>query len=138
MNNDMNTGMGYLIVKVSTARGAIPLEGASVSIRGASPENSDIIYSLRTNRSGATERVALPTPSRLLSQSPRDIRPYALYSIDVFSRGYGALALPQVAVFDSVTSIQPAVLIPLPDNAYPDSYSISAPQSPSDRDSQRG
>ena len=135
MNNNPNIGTGYLIVKVSTARGAIPLEGAAVNIRGAAADNSDIIYSLRTNRDGATERVTLPTPAKLLSQSPDNLQPYALYSIDVFKEGYSDIVLESVAVFDSITSIQPAVMIPLAANNYPDSYERTSSRAPSDNDS---
>ncbi len=132
MNNNPNIGSGYLVVKVSTARGAIPLEGASVSIRGASADNSDIIYSLLTNRDGSTSPALLPTPAKLLSQSPGNLQPYSLYSVDVFKEGYGDLSIVNVAVFDSITSIQPAVMIPLPDNKYPDSFERGSDSSPSD------
>ena len=138
MNNDMNIGRGYLVIKVSTARGAIPLEGASVSIRGASGNSSDIIYNLTTNRDGLTPPALLPTPARLLSQSPENLQPYALYSVDVFKKGYGDLFFNNVAVFDSITSIQPAVMIPLPDNSYPDSLERKSDISPSDLGSTGG
>ena len=38
-DNNKLTGTGYLIVRVTTASGAIPLEGAQVGIREYSPEN---------------------------------------------------------------------------------------------------
>ena len=81
MNNDISQAKGYLLVKVSTARGAIPLEGAQVIIRGAQRDSSDVIYSLLSDRSGSTPRVALPAPRRILSQSPESLSPYALYSV---------------------------------------------------------
>ena len=137
MNNPSQTpqtngGTGYLIIKVSTARGAIPLEGASVNIRGATPENSDIIYSLVSNADGLTPKIALPTPLRYLSESPGNIIPYALYNIDVFNDGYADLSFTNVAVFDSITSIQPAVMIPLPDNEYTDSFTPKQDMNPDD------
>lgn len=137
MNNpsqtpQINGGTGYLIIKVSTARGAIPLEGASVNIRGATPENSDIIYSLVSNEDGLTPKIALPTPLRFLSESPGNAVPYALYNIDVFNDGYADLSFTNVAVFDSITSLQPAVMIPLPDNEYTDSFTPKYDQNPDD------
>lgn len=128
-------GKGYLIVKVSTARGAIPLEGASVNIRGAEPSNSDIIYSLISDRDGITKKVELPTPLRGLSEVPGNIAPYALYDIDVFKEGYRDLVLKDVSVFDSITSIQGAVMIPLAANRYPDSFEPVSDISPSDAES---
>ncbi|MBE6546872.1 MAG: hypothetical protein E7668_05485 [Ruminococcaceae bacterium] len=104
--------VGYLIVKVSTARGAIPLEGASVTIQGGDTANSGITYSLRTDRDGQTERIALPTPARSISQSPNSTVPYANYNIDVFREGYVPLRFQNVPVFPTVVSIQPAVMVP--------------------------
>lgn len=137
MNNPSQTpqtngGTGYLIIKVSTARGAIPLEGASVNIRGATRENSDIIYTLVSDQNGLTPKIALPTPLRYLSESPGNIIPYALYNIDVFNDGYTDLSFTNVAVFDSITSIQPAVMIPLPDNEYTDSFVPKYDMNPDD------
>ena len=108
------TDVGYLVVKVSTARGAIPLENAAVSIRGEG-EDTGIFYSLTTNSDGATERVSLPAPSRLSSETPGNVKPFATYSIDVFKEGYLPLAFRGVPVFSSILSIQPAVMIPSPD-----------------------
>lgn len=116
------TDVGYLIVKVSTARGAIPLENASVSIRAEDGENTGILYSLTTNSDGATERVSLPAPSRISSESPGAIKPYATYSIDVFKDGYLPLAFRGVPVFSSILSIQPAVMIPSPDGTRDDRF----------------
>ncbi len=104
--------LGYLIVKVSTARGAIPLEGASVSIQGAEAGNANIVYSLRTNRDGQTERIALPTPARAESQTPSNVAPYSHYNIDVFRDGYVPLRFQNVPVFPTIVSIQPAVMVP--------------------------
>lgn len=107
--------MGYLIVKVSTARGAIPLADASVLIRGTRPEYAEILHALRSDRDGMTERIALPTPPRSASEKPSDAIPYATYSIEVAKEGYLPLSFSQVPVFPTVTSIQPAVMVPAPD-----------------------
>ena len=112
MNNSQLNSEGYLIVKVSTAQGAIPLEDASVSIRGGSPETSGVLYSLRTDRDGQTPRVTLPTPPKSASQAPGTVTPYSVYNIDVFKEGYVPLTFHQVPVFPSILSIQPAVMVP--------------------------
>ena len=114
MNNatDRPDSLGYLIVKVSTARGAIPLSGASVTVRGTQESNSNIFYSLRTDRDGQTERITLPTPARAESQTPDNLAPYSTYSIDVFKDGYIPLRFERVPIFPTVVSIQPAVMVP--------------------------
>ena len=105
--------IGYLVVRVSTARGAIPLEGASVSVRGGTPETSGIIYSSLTNQDGLTEKIALPTPALSLSESPGNPTPYSIWSIDVFKDGYSPIFFTSVPVYPSVVSVQPAIMIPL-------------------------
>ncbi len=132
--NNEASGVGYLIVKVSTARGALPLEGASVNIRGSDSASSGIILSLVTDSAGLTKKVALPAPPRVLSESPSIIIPYSLYDVDVFKEGYTDLHFSDVSVFDSVTSIQPAIMIPLADNQFTDNYEQGNGFSPSDRD----
>ena len=109
-----NESVGYLIVKVSTARGAIPLSDATVRIRGGTPESSGILLSLQTDRDGQTQRVSLPTPPKSFSASPNDEKPYSVYNIDVFKEGYVPLEFQAVPIFPDVTSIQPAVMVPAP------------------------
>ena len=118
MNPSSNAtdSVGYLIVKVTTARGAIPLADASVLIRGGEKENSDVIFSLRTNRDGQTPRLTLPTPPRSASESPNGGVPYATYNVEVAKEGYLPLSFPNVPIFPSILSIQPAVMIPAPES----------------------
>lgn len=111
-----NEEVGYLVVKVSTARGAIPLENAAVSIRGSSPENSDVIYSLTTNSDGITEKVSLPAPARALSEKPGTASPFSRWNVDVFKDGYIPVTFQNVPVYASIVSVQPAVLVPAPEN----------------------
>lgn len=117
------TGMGYLIVRVSTARGAIPLEGARVDIRtyedekGSDPvTRGDIVASLVTGRDGCTVRIPLPTTPAAASESPGASRPYARYSADVFLVGYRRQCYLGIPIFDGITSLQSAFLIPLPED----------------------
>ena len=124
INNGMD-GTGYLIVRVATARGAIPIENAHIRIRaaaspddplreeGASGEGA-LIAVLRTDRDGLAPRLALPAPSRALSERPGGTAlPYALYDIEVTEEGYESHAYQNVPIFDTVTSLQTVELIPL-------------------------
>ncbi|MBQ8345224.1 MAG: hypothetical protein IJY42_03050 [Clostridia bacterium] len=107
-----NQSYGYLIVRVSTARGALPLGGVSVKIRGSDQDSSGVIASFVTDSDGKTPRIALPTPNRSASEHPGNARPYATYSVDVLGEGYLPAYFEEVPVFPSVLSIQPAVLVP--------------------------
>lgn len=120
--SDMNStiGTGYLIVRVSTASGAIPVSEATVAIRsGNGKEWGDkgaVVQILHTDRDGNTPRLALPAPPRTNSTQPGSMVPYASYQIDVSADGYYRQYFTGVPVYDGVTSIQPAALIPLADN----------------------
>ena len=117
MNTTSNTAsVGYLIVKVTTARGAIPLADASVTVRGTEPDTSGVLFSLRTNRDGQTERITLSTPPISVSEAPSSSLPYATYDIDVQKDGYRPLSFENVPIFPSILSIQPAVMIPAPED----------------------
>lgn len=130
-NPGANTGTGYLIVRVATARGAIPLENATVNIRAAATPDGEIreegvpgegylIAALRTDRDGLAPRIALPTPPRSMSESPGNGRSYALYDIDVALDGYRSNYYQNVPVFDTVTSLQTVELIPLSEGERPE------------------
>lgn len=120
-----NTGQGYLVVHVTTARGAIPLEGAQVNVRGYEPEfeegRGDVIASLVTGRDGNTEPLPLPAPPRSESMQPGNEKPYATYNIEVTLEGYFTQNYANVPIFDGIAAVQPADLIPLPENGRTDS-----------------
>ena len=117
--NNASQTTGYLIVKVSTARGAIPLQDAAVNIRGNSDSDSGVIYSLKTNSDGQTPKVELVTPELYYSDTPGSPIPYALYNIDVFKDGYVPMYFNNVPVFPSIISVQPAVMLPLSEGGTP-------------------
>ncbi len=120
-----NAGEGYIVVRVSTARGAIPVSGAEVIIRNNDPGNStDIVASMLSSNSGLTTQISLPAPSKVLSESPGNIRPYSTYNIEVRADGYFTQNYNEVAVFDGITSYQNAILIPLPDNVKSDNFTF--------------
>jgi hypothetical protein len=106
-------GIGYLTVRVSTANGAIPLENASVNIRGGDIQASDVIYALATNSDGLTPTVSLSTPPLSASTSPQTDEPsYAVYNVDVYADGYVPAFFHNVPIFSGINSVQPAVLVP--------------------------
>jgi hypothetical protein len=116
-----NSGMGYLLIRVSTALGAIPVAGATVIIRNDLPDveggdRGSIIQVVTTNRDGNTPKTALPAPARTNSTSPGNGLPYATYNIDVSADGFYRQYYNKVPVYDGITSIQPAMLIPISQN----------------------
>jgi hypothetical protein len=104
--------LGYLVVRVSTALGSIPLENATVHIRGNTADSSGVLYSLLSDRDGLTKKVALPAPPRALSGAPGTVLPFSTWNIDVTKEGYIPVSFQNVPVYSQVVSVQPAVLVP--------------------------
>lgn len=128
---DGYTEVGYLIVSVFTARGAIPIDDALVTITYATPGTASPHAVLSTNNSGRTPKIELPTPPRNLSLSPTDHSavpaaplPYALYNIEVVKEGFYTVKYVGVKIFSGITAIQNTDLVPvsegLPDSFYVD------------------
>ena len=108
---------GYLIVHVTTARGAIPLEGAEVLVRDYSPEfaenRGDVRLSLISDRDGNTARVSLPTPPVGQSLSPGTVQPFSIYNLEVRLDGYRSQIYYALPIFAGITAVQPVDMIPL-------------------------
>ena len=116
-NSSEYTGTGYLVVRVSTASGAIPLPNATVLIRGNEPDFSAVIARLYSGQDGLTQKIALLTPPRSLTDSPTETKkPYATYNVEVYLDGYHPISAQGIPLFDGITSIQPADMIPIPKN----------------------
>lgn len=119
------TGTGYIIVKVATASGAIPVEGTTVIIRGNEDRNSSILLSFLTDRDGLIVRTPLPAPSKEESQSPSNGRkPFSTYNIDVLKEGYYPQYYQNVPVFDGITAVQTANIIPISEGGEKNPYVI--------------
>ena len=127
MNESTSDGIGYLIVRASTALGAIPVPDATVTVRNGSDDTSSkrggILYVLNTDKDGKTPRVALAAPPRSVGLSPSAAPAYATYNIDVQADGFYRLYFHQVPVYEGITSLQPAFLVPVAENGSPDGLS---------------
>ena len=114
------SGRGYLIVHVTTARGAIPLEGAQVTVRDYAPEftepRGDVLYAMVSGRDGNTERIALPAPAKGDSLAPGNGRPFSVYNLEVQLEGYRGQSYFALPIFEGITAIQPVDMIPLSEN----------------------
>ncbi len=120
-------GEGKLIFRVTTGKGAIPLPGARVTLWDRNPalgtDRGNTRAVLTTDRDGRTEIIALPAPAKGLSMAPSPNgapAPFACYDAEVLLDGYYTMSYVCIPIFDGITSIQPADLIPLPENGYED------------------
>lgn len=113
------TGTGYLIVHVTTASGAIPLEGAQVGIREYSPQNDmggAFVASLVSGPDGNTELLSLPTHPKSESLVAGNAIPYSTYVAEVRLEGYSDQTFIGIPIFDGIVAIQPVNMIPLPED----------------------
>ena len=125
--NSQNENIGFLIVEATTANGAIPIEDALIYIypssdTGAFPDDiSGVLYSLRSDSSGRSDKIALETKPRFLSLSPSNETPFLTYNIYVKADGFYDSQKLNVPIFQGITSIQPVEMIPLAEYANPNS-----------------
>ena len=110
--------IGYLVVRVSTALGAIPLQNATVNIRSSAPDASGVLYTLTSDMDGITQKVELPAPPRELSEHPGEAVPFSSWNVDVFKEGYVPVSFQSIPVYSSIVSVQPAVLVPVSERFY--------------------
>ncbi|MBQ9162703.1 MAG: hypothetical protein IJX74_05445 [Clostridia bacterium] len=126
MDNSNSQGIGKLIFRVSTARGAIPLQNAEVRVSYHTDEAGDmrgqVIAVMLTDRDGKTPPLELPAPARSASMSPstNGVLPFSLYDAEISLGGFYRQEYTRIPIFDGITSIQPASLIPLPENGQTD------------------
>ncbi len=123
--NSQMSGQGKLVFQITTAGGAIPLEGAEIILRKfssvADGGSGEVVAVLYSGGDGKTEVLTLPAPARGLSLEPaRDGAPvpFALYDAEVNLDNYYTQSYIRIPIFDGITSIQRASLIPLPESGY--------------------
>lgn len=111
---DSEKPVGYLRVSVTAGGLAYPVEGAIVFIRDTleSADSTDVVYSLRTDSSGATPTVALDAKDASLSQSAGNASPFNLYSVEIMKEGYASTLINEVQVFEGITATLPVNLVP--------------------------
>ncbi len=108
---DASHDFGYLIVRVTAADGALPIEGALVEVSDS--QGGGVISVMKTDRSGLTPKLQLPTPPKSASQQPNGGVPYRQYNIRTTKEGYYAIQDVFVPIYPTVTSVQGVAMIPL-------------------------
>ena len=111
-----STGIARLRVWVTTARQAIPIEGARVVVTQEDGGEQALRWVLITDRDGNAEIVELPAVPAEYSQRPGVPHPYTSYTIEISKPGYFTVKNNHVPLYGGVTAIQPVDLTPLPEN----------------------
>ena len=109
---DGYTHSGTLQVAVTTARQALPLSDADVTIYCIQEGRKRLKYFLSTDESGRTPSVLLPAPPPVNSGAPGNRFPFALYGVAVHKPGFLPQREEQVRVFAGISGIVSFDLIP--------------------------
>lgn len=109
--------IGYIQVRVTTARTAIPVEGAYVTITSAAGENETVHFVALTDEDGLTPVFPIPAVSGQLSLEPGNPHPYTTYDVMVSAPGYFRVHNKDLPMFGGIHAVQPVELIPLPEGS---------------------
>ncbi len=108
-----NTRLGSLSFRTYTARNALPVPGANITVFKKIGGARNTFFDLTTDRSGQTQEVMLPAPPSSLSQSPTSgVQPYSLYDAEITAEGYNPISIRNLPVFEGILSVQRAAMIP--------------------------
>lgn len=110
---DINERRGTARFRTYTARGALPVAGATIIVFRQIGGQRHVFYTLTTDESGQTPIISLPAPPKELSESPDSpITPYATYDAQVNAAGYDEVIIRSMPIFDGVLSVQRIALVP--------------------------
>lgn len=99
-----------LIFQLSTARSALPVQGASVLVTDPITGRNT---RLTTDQSGRTRVLCVTAPPLSWSQTPgSDGRPYSIYHADIRAEGYVPMRLTGIQVFAGQQSLQMVEMVP--------------------------
>lgn len=112
--NAPNTGYGALRVQVYAADQTYPIAAANVAVTQC--ESDDILFQGYTDTSGIVDDIILPAPSKEMSGSPTQMKPYAQYDLNVSHPRFKSRRYINVPVFEGKKSVQTVQLVPNDNN----------------------
>lgn len=105
-------GKGFITVNVRTASGAIPIEGAMITVKTEIGVESDVVAVMFSDSGGASEVITLPAPLKNNSLQPGNEDVCSLYTVDTDRDGYYTVINSSVPIYDGITAIQQVNLVP--------------------------
>ena len=124
---------GSLVVFVTTARMAIPVKNAKISI--FKPKTKQLLAFRSSDAQGLSEPFETQTPDISLSLTPQNGEnpsevPFSLFDVQIDHPMYQSILIEDVQVFSGRKSIQNADLIPLSEYSAPADSSVTYPITP--------
>lgn len=104
-------GRGFITVNVRTAGGALPVEGALITISNSA--DGTVVAVTVSDSAGIGELIELPTPPKENSFIPGNDNVSSFYTVDTDKEGYYHVINSNVPIFDGITSIQQVLLVPI-------------------------
>ena len=111
------TDAGLLVVQLNSARGTIPIAGATVTVFRTTDEGDQLLHIGETDESGSSPVWTLATKDRDLSLEPGEAVPYVNYAVQANAEGYVTFLNRGVSVFGGVKTVQRILMLPLPEPA---------------------
>jgi len=111
--NDNQLSVGFLIVNAVTAGGLLPVEGALITVSITDGQDTTIYRVTTTDRSGRTDKIAIPTPPIELSLSPGNDKPYATVIIEGDKEGFYNSTYINAPIFPQTVTLQQVDLVPI-------------------------
>lgn len=102
---------GELQVKVTQEVGNRPVEGAVISV-SYTGNPSEIIEEVRTDSSGNSPQLSLPTPPLEYSMAPGENQPYSEFTIQVRAAGFASFTVSGTEMLSGQRTVQPVQLQP--------------------------
>ena len=104
---------GFLKVQTLTSRAELPVSGATVSVSLAPVGGGRELLNLqRTDESGMTEVVAIPTPDRSNSLTPDQPRGWTDVQVAASHPNFDGVVSRDVQIFPGITTFQVLRLVP--------------------------
>ena len=104
---------GFIKVQTVTSRAEIPVAGATVTVSTLRPGQGRVLLSLqRTDESGMTELVTVPTPDLSNSLTPDQPQGWTDVQVAASHPNYDGIVIRDVQIFPGVTTLQELILVP--------------------------
>ena len=105
--------IGYITIQARTAHEAVPLKDVTIKILD---NRENMIYELKTDDNGETQKLPLETLERSFSQNQYFTGiPYISYNVLAQMSGFNTLYVTDIPILDGETALLPLALVPMQD-----------------------
>ena len=103
---------GFLKVQTVTSRAELPVAGATVTVSTRRQGRQELLSVQRTDESGLTELITIPTPELSNSLTPDQAQGWTDVQVGATHPNFDGLVIRDVQIFPGVTTVQELILVP--------------------------